>query len=248
MTSSLFLPNASETLWNRRTEEQVAYVLDTLPGETVDDSEAVLLAAGCGTGRLLRALSDETSCRLIGFDADHQMLAYGRRQSDSVELFQSDLREFTVSEPVDAIICMFTAINYLQTNADLVTSLNRFGDALAEDGVVLVDASNFMAHLVEGYREELTESVDHDDGRIKRHVHHDVDLLENQWEHRETLRVFTDDELVDSHTATHELRYFTANEFRFAHSQSMLADREMTVSTGYDDEEDRLIYTVGVVP
>lgn len=246
MTDSLFLPEVSERLWNRRVDEQVAFLLDILPSRVVEDPDATLLAAGCGTGRLLRALSDDTACRLVGFDADQRMLRYGRQQSDRVELFQSDLREFTVTEPVDAIICMFTAFNYLQSNEDVVATLDRFSDALADDGVVLVDASNFMANLVDGYKEKLSENIDYEDGHIERRVHHDVNILENQWHHTETLRVYEDGELIDSHTATHELRYVTANEFRFAHEQSELADREATLATGYGDDDDRLIYAVGV--
>jgi len=245
MADSLFLPAENERLWNRRVDEQVSFLLETLPERITDSPDATLLSAGCGTGRLLRALADETACELVGFDVDREMLTYAREQSDDIRLFQADLREFG-SRSVDAIVCMYTTFNYLLSNADVVAALDAFGDALAEDGVVVVDASNFMAHLVDGYEAELTETLDHEDGRIEKHVSHSVDTLDNRWHHEETLRVFEDGELVETHTATHELRYVTAHEFRFAHDRSSLADREAHLATGYGDDDDRLIYAVGV--
>ncbi|MCP4805104.1 MAG: class I SAM-dependent methyltransferase [Proteobacteria bacterium] len=71
-----------------------------------------------------------------GFDIAPEMLALARTKG--VTVAPGDMRLFTVDEPVDAFLCLFSSIGYLDP-ADLPAVAERVHAALKPGGVALIE-------------------------------------------------------------------------------------------------------------
>lgn len=101
-------------------------------------SGAGLLEAACGTGNYLVHLASHYRC--AGFDADDGLLDIARSKLPGISLVNGDLRDFRVSQAVDALICLFGAIGYVHGNEALAHSASCMYSALHPGGVALVEA------------------------------------------------------------------------------------------------------------
>ena len=76
--------------------EDLLALLAPKPGERILD-------LGCGTGQLTSALA-ESGATVIGMDVSPEMLAQARANYPALEFIQGDASNFTLPEPVDAIL------------------------------------------------------------------------------------------------------------------------------------------------
>ncbi len=111
-------------------------VRDVLRREGVADGGRVLDAA-CGTGAHLVHLREWFD--VAGFDGSLSMLAVAMDKLPGVRLWDAELTEFSVREPFDAVVCLFSSIGYLLDEASLRASAARFAAAVRPGGVVLVE-------------------------------------------------------------------------------------------------------------
>jgi daunosaminyl-N,N-dimethyltransferase/N-dimethyltransferase len=124
-----------------------------------------LLDAACGTGSHLVHLAEDFV--VSGFDRQEAMLEIARGKVPTATLWQADLRDFQVDEPVDAAICLFSAIGYLLDEASLSASARRFAAAVRPGGVVLIEPWVAPEDYVVG-RPHLQVGPDDPDLRIAR--------------------------------------------------------------------------------
>ncbi|KAB1193729.1 methyltransferase domain-containing protein [Haloferax sp. MBLA0076] len=125
-----------------------------------------VLEVGCGTGRiyleLLRAGVDAD-----GIDLSMGMLDQLRENAaaDGLDpnVWQADMRDFTVSDPYDLVIVPFRAFLHNLTIDDQLSALRSLLDATADDGELVL---NFYApdceFVVENYGTEEVEAVEID--------------------------------------------------------------------------------------
>lgn len=100
------------TDWDAKTYDRLAapqeeWARDVLERLSLTGGETVL-DAGCGSGRVTRLLAERLPRgRVIGVDGSPSMIAEARAALESygnrVELFESDLLELQLAEPVDAV-------------------------------------------------------------------------------------------------------------------------------------------------
>src|SRR5258708_34395966 len=104
-------------LTEERTREEVAFVTSVL-GLPVGSS---ILDLACGQGRILLSLA-QLGYRMTGVDLSPTLLAKARADAETrglqVDLIQADMRRFTLSAPVHAVISMFSTIGYFETDAE----------------------------------------------------------------------------------------------------------------------------------
>ncbi|AYY15384.1 methyltransferase domain-containing protein [Actinobacteria bacterium YIM 96077] len=122
------------TNWDARTYDQefafvAAYGVELLdwlrpqPGEKIID-------LGCGTGELTARLVD-SGADVLGLDADQTMIDAARqRLGDSAELRVVDAHDFSVEEPVDAVVSN-AALHWMPAPVEV---LGCVSDALRPDG------------------------------------------------------------------------------------------------------------------
>lgn len=117
--------------------------LKPLPGERIVD-------LGCGTGELTARLVD-AGATVIGLDADPAMIDAAReRLGDAVELRVADAHDFSVDEPVDAVVSN-AALHWMPAQVEV---LGCVSDALRQDG-------RFVAEMgATGNVASITSAVD----------------------------------------------------------------------------------------
>src|SRR5437870_1286699 len=71
---------------------------------------ASLLDVGCGAGHLTAVLA-ERGYHVVGVDNSPEMLSEARRLYPSLNFVDGDVRSFTPSAPVDAVVCLGEVLN-----------------------------------------------------------------------------------------------------------------------------------------
>ena len=102
---------------------------------------------------------------VTGSDIDPGMLAVAKRRlGNDVPLVQADMRELEIGRRFDAVICLFSAIAYMPTAADLDCAIARMVAHLNPRGVIVVDGWV----RPEKWRDGTSLSMDHaaEDGRV----------------------------------------------------------------------------------
>jgi SAM-dependent methyltransferase len=98
---------------------------------------ARIVEAACGTGSHLVHLRGHF--QVCGFDLNAEMLALAKAKVPDVPLWVADMADFTVDEPCDALLCLFSSIGYLRTRPALEAAAHCFARAVRPGGVVLVE-------------------------------------------------------------------------------------------------------------
>ena len=96
-----------------------------------------LLDVACGTGTHMGLLCDRYD--VTGIDINSGMLKVARKKHPDLRFMQGDMREIDVNRQFDVITCLFSAIGYMRTKADLQKAVKSMGRHLLPGGVVLVE-------------------------------------------------------------------------------------------------------------
>jgi SAM-dependent methyltransferase len=100
-----------------------------------------LLDVACGTGNTLLPML-ERGYDATGVDISDAMLAEARRKTDGrARLVAADMRELPVLGEFDLVWCLGDAVNYLDTEAELVDAFSGFRRNLAAGGLVVFDVN-----------------------------------------------------------------------------------------------------------
>jgi SAM-dependent methyltransferase len=128
-----------------------------------------LLEPGCGSGRLIAALAAR-GYRLTGFDLNPAMLEYAARKLSrrglKARLFQGDMADFRIDQPVDAAFCTFKTFRHLLSEADARGHLECVAKALRPGGIYILGLHLLPLDVAEESEERWQASH----GRTKLHA------------------------------------------------------------------------------
>ena len=96
-----------------------------------------ILDVACGTGEHAKLLAGDFA--VDGIDIDSKSIAIARAKVPSGDFRVADMRSFQISSRYDVVQCLFSAIGYLTSPADVVSAFECFRRHLAPDGIVLVE-------------------------------------------------------------------------------------------------------------
>ncbi|MCR2803794.1 class I SAM-dependent DNA methyltransferase [Paenibacillus soyae] len=111
---------------------------------------ASVVDLGCGTGSLAIPLA-RSGFHVYGIDLSSDMLSVARSKWDetpqqavrsragTIRWLQQDMREWELSEPVDAVISFCDCLNYLTEEEDIEAAFRRTCEALKPGGSFLFD-------------------------------------------------------------------------------------------------------------
>jgi SAM-dependent methyltransferase len=98
---------------------------------------ASLLDVACGTGAHLFHL--RRHYEVAGVDLAPAMLEEARSRLPDVPLLEGDMRSFDFDRTFDAVTCLFSAIGYMRSTAELEEAVRTMRSHLAPGGVLVVD-------------------------------------------------------------------------------------------------------------
>ena len=114
------------------TEDVAFYV------ELAEDAHGPVVELAVGTGRVAIPIAERTGRRVIGIDISREMLAVARRSAADAEveldLRYGDMRELTLDEPTDLVICPARAMLHLRDHAERVNVMRRVREGLVPGG------------------------------------------------------------------------------------------------------------------
>lgn len=125
---------------------------------------ARVLEAACGTGLYLEQL--QRWYEVSGFDLHEGSIAVARDNRPDLDVFVADMREFSVPDPFDAIVCLFSSIGYVAPGDELNRALTCFRQALKPNGVLLVEPWLPPEQLKTGHASQ--HNYEGDDMKIER--------------------------------------------------------------------------------
>lgn len=117
-----------------------------------------LLELGCGSGSMLKLLSQYYACD--GIDLSQAMLKIARKKAPRAQLHQGDITDFNIGRRFDVIVCPFDTINHITSFASWKRVFQRAHVHLNPGGVFIFDLNT--EYKLECYREEpfVTENTD----------------------------------------------------------------------------------------
>ncbi len=108
-----------------------------------------LLDVGCGTGEHLKYLSRDFQC--TGIDINTKIIEVAKEKVPVAKFKITNMIDFSLRETFDVIISLFSSIGYVQTNQNLVKTLDSFCKHLNEEGLVILEPWIFLEDFREGY-------------------------------------------------------------------------------------------------
>ncbi|HEX3052988.1 MAG TPA: class I SAM-dependent methyltransferase [Aggregatilineaceae bacterium] len=97
----------------------------------------VLLDVACGTGRHLDYLQEFYA--VSGLDLSAELLTVARQRLPGATFYEADMVDFDLGVQFDVIICLFSAIGYVQTDPCLWQTVQGMSRHLKPGGVVIVE-------------------------------------------------------------------------------------------------------------
>jgi len=96
-----------------------------------------LLDVAAGTGTHAGLLSRHYNVE--GTDLNADMLRVARKKHPEIRFRQADMRNFDLGRGFDIVTCMFSAIGYMRTKAELQKAIKTMSSHLLPGGVLLVE-------------------------------------------------------------------------------------------------------------
>jgi SAM-dependent methyltransferase len=176
-----------------------------------------LLDLACGTGNHGLRLAAR-GYEVGGVDRAPAMLSRYRLKAESlgltVDLHEQDLRTLDLGRGFDAALCMFDAIGYLPTNADLSQCLARVRHHVRPGGLFLFDFWHAAA-VLRGHEPVRVREFRMPGRRILRISTTALDVGRQLANVTFRILAFEGCRLVDDFTELHAMRYFLGEEIRF---------------------------------
>jgi len=178
---------------------------------------ASLLDVACGTGAHLLQL--RRFYEVAGVDLSLAMLDEARNRLPDVPLIEGDMRSFELDRAFDAVTCLFSAIGYMHSTADLDDAIGNMRRHLAPGGVLVVDGwirpqawrDPGTVHVLSNGRDDLAAArvaVSRRDGvRTTLELHHLVGSIDG----------------VEYQVEEHHLTLFDDSEYRSAFERAGLS-------------------------
>jgi ubiquinone/menaquinone biosynthesis C-methylase UbiE len=118
-----------------------------------------VLDVACGTGEHARLLATNHGFQVDGIDLNAEFLRLARLKHPLGRFHLADMRDFSLPDRYDAVICMFSSIGYVKTLVELERTFRTFRKHLAPNGIVMVEPWFPPEKLTSGHHSVRTAEV-----------------------------------------------------------------------------------------
>ncbi len=133
-----------DIVFDRDVSRETVFIGDVYQRYTGRELESVLDIA-CGPGYHARDFA-RRGVRSVGLDLREEMIDFAKakdaEENVAIEWLAADMRDFSLSQPVDVAFIVFDGIDALQTNLDLVAHFRAVASNLTERGLYLIDLTH----------------------------------------------------------------------------------------------------------
>jgi SAM-dependent methyltransferase len=153
--------------WSGHMTEDVGFYVSL-----AEEANGPVVELAVGNGRVAVPIAQRTGRRVIGIDGSKAMLAgaaeRAARAAVTLDLRRSDMRDFSLDEPTDLVICPFRSLLHLPSRDDRLRVFRRVAAALLPGGRFAWNAFVFdpavAAELHGKWREQngIRHRVDYD--------------------------------------------------------------------------------------
>jgi SAM-dependent methyltransferase len=121
-----------------RTFDSNGYIIDVLDEMGVRPG-AKVLELGCGTGSILNDLRHRYN--VTGMDISAEMIKIARKKVPQGKFYEGDIRNFSLNERFDAVLCIYDTINHIVSFSDWKKIFRNVYEHLNERGVFIFDVN-----------------------------------------------------------------------------------------------------------
>jgi len=117
-----------------------------------------LLDVACGTGAHLQFLRNRFECS--GIDLSEGQIEVAKQRLPDVPLEVADMSTFKLSQKFDVVTCLFGAIGYMQSTAELEKAIANMASHLTAKGVLIVEPWLDRDQFIDGHYGLMTAETD----------------------------------------------------------------------------------------
>lgn len=108
--------------------------------------DAQILDLACGTGSFALELLNK-GYSVTGIDKSPEMLTIAdNKLKGKVNLINTEMQNFTLTESVDAVICMLDSVNHLESENDISKCFKCVYNSLNKNGLFIFDVNTVYKH------------------------------------------------------------------------------------------------------
>jgi len=107
-----------------------------------------VLELGSGTGNLALRFF-QNNHKYLGLDASEDMIAIAKKRTSKSTFIHGDMREFTLENPIDAILITGRSTSYLISNEDVYYCFDSVYQNLTQEGIFVfdfIDANRYIPY------------------------------------------------------------------------------------------------------
>ena len=157
-------------LYKNRDYKEAESFIETLYNFCKFEYSDKIADMGCGKGRHAIYLNSK-GCDVTGLDLSPKNISFAQGFSnDRLHFFVHDMRDEFAKNEYDYVLNLFTSFGYFEQEADNITTLRAFKEALKFDGKVVIDFMNTQkimkflrpieAKIVEGIKFNIIKSFE----------------------------------------------------------------------------------------
>lgn len=109
-----------------------------------------ILDVACGTGEHARCLY-ELGFTVDGIDIEPGFIERARDKNPTGRFICQDMVQLSLGHRYDAVVCLFSSIGYVRTEARLREAVRRFADHVVDGGIVIVEPWFQPGEMEDGY-------------------------------------------------------------------------------------------------
>lgn len=138
-------------------EAEVSRLLEIFGSATIPVH--TVLDVACGSGRHAKILA-QSGLRVDGLDFEPAFVRMAQERNPAGCFVVGDMMSFEVSEPYDAVLCLFGSIGYAADETELRAALGSFANALHSGGLLVLEPWFAPGDMEDGYVTALTAKRD----------------------------------------------------------------------------------------
>ena len=205
-----------DTIYKKKSYKKECVYLEGLFRKYLQGKVKTILDLGCGTANHMIPFI-EKGYKLTGIDASSQMLKLAAQKLDRLslkaELSREKLQLFRLDCKFDAVLCLFSVIDYITRRKDLLSALENIVGHMKKNSLFIFDFWNESA--VEGYYSPRKTSLFKVDGKVfERSSITKIYPVKRICEVSYKCSLRQSGRLVRQDCEKHVLRYFSVDEMR----------------------------------